>query len=44
MAQAENRSAFESSLLAELRAAIRTQLEVSLLQWQVDHPANPLVC
>ena len=29
MAQQENRSAFEGSLLAELRAAIRTQLEIA---------------
>ncbi len=29
MAQQENRSAFEASLLAELRAAIKTQLEVA---------------
>ena len=31
MAQQENRSAFEGSLLAELRAAIRTQLEVAYI-------------
>ncbi len=31
MAQQENRSAFEASLLAELRAAIRTQLEVAYI-------------
>lgn len=31
MAQQENRSAFEASLLAELRAAINTQLKVAFL-------------
>ena len=38
MAQQENRSAFEASLLAELRAAIRTQLEVAY-SMALDHPA-----